>query len=725
MKKIKILAGVAGVGKSTYINQHKKDNDLVLSSDQLRIEMYGNLEEGNKHNGEVFNELNNRLRQAIKTHDGDIYYDKTSVSRKQRAGLYKQIKKTAELNDYEIEVVLLHKPLEQIKEQNNERTGFARVPDDVVERMYKALQAPRIGVDCDSFRVVAPDFSEYMDEINHRVDEPHNSPYHAESLQEHMDMVNRSAEKTNDERLIELAYHHDLGKAVSRTRNNKRSLATDYIRHLYGEHDRYMGHENVGSIYYLVKHKDNLTPEVSDMSMMIEYHMLAHEQIPAQLIHRDKLSPEMLETLAEFAEIDSKARILDQTIFDTYQKYLNSKNDLTKAYQQKDSILISTNFDRDLHTLKYLHGGVDFTDIVNRNARGLTYDSDGNIVTIGFEKFFNYRQLDEYQTYTDEFKEKYANTNRNLNLEVYEKLDGTFITLGLDKNDNLVAATSSSTRTEFTPLAEDYFNNLPNIDKIKTFMKNTNMSLMFEYTSPDNVIVIPYDQTEFTLIGARQRDLTTPISEYQELQVIAGILDLKVCQSQKMDLDQIIEYQKTNKTSEGFVARNEHGNLLKFKTDYWFEEKAKFGDIFFGKTLTQQSVDIYVDLYMNDEMDDFIAYKNQRVGKGGLHEIDQLYNQLQTRVFEYRTLTDKYKDFSRRDIAQLDIDNMGKSIIFKNKESDEFTLDEKQVKKIINEIVQDIKANGQEFSEPSIKDTEIDQLADQILDNILENSIQM
>ena len=533
MKKIKILAGVAGVGKSNYVNQHKKDNDLVLSSDQLRIEMYGNLEEGNKYPGEVFTELNNRLRQAIKTHDGDIYYDTTAVSRKQRAGLYKQIKKTAELNDYEIEVVLLHKPLEQIKEQNNERTGFARVPDDVVERMYKALQAPRIGVDCDSFRVVAPDFSEYMDEINHRVDEPHNSPYHAESLQEHMDMVNRSAEKTNDERLIELAYHHDLGKAVSRTRNNKRSLATDYIRHLYGEHDRYMGHENVGSIYYLVKHKDNLTPEVSDMSMMIEYHMLAHEQIPAQLIHRDKLSPEMLETLAEFAEIDSKARILDQTIFDTYQKYLNSKNDLTKAYQQKDSILISTNFDRDLHTLKYLHGGVDFTDQLNRNARGLTYDSDGNIVTIGFEKFFNYRQLDEYQTYTDDFKKKYSDTNRNLNLEVYEKMDGTFITLGLDKNDNLVAATSSSTSLKYTQTAEDYFNNLPNIDKIKTFMKNTNMSLIFEYTSPDNMIVIPYDKTEFTLIGARQRDINAPISEYKELQVIAGLFDLKVCQSQK------------------------------------------------------------------------------------------------------------------------------------------------------------------------------------------------
>ena len=723
MKKIKILAGVAGVGKSTYINQHKKDNDLVLSSDQLRIEMYGNLEEGNKHNGEVFNELNNRLRQAIKTHDGDIYYDTTAVSRKQRAGLYKQIKKTAELNNYEIEVVLLHKPLEQNKAQNNQRTGFARVPDDVIERMYKALKAPRIGVDCDSFQVVAPDFSEYMDEINHQIDEPHNSPYHAETLQEHMDMVNGLAEKTKDERLIELAYHHDLGKAVSRTRNNKRSLATDYIRHLYGEHDRYMGHENVGSIYYLVKNKDNLTPEVSDMSMMIEYHMLAHKEIPAQLIHRDKISPEMLETLAAFAGMDSNARILDQTIFDTYQKYLNSKNDLTKAYQQKDSILISTNFDRYLYTVKYIHGGVDFTDIMNRNARGLTYDSDGNIVTIGFEKFFNYRQLDEYQTYTDDFKEKYSDTNRNLNLEVYEKLDGTFITLGLDKNENLVAATSSSTSSKYTQIAEDYFNNLPNIDKIKTFMKNTNMSLMFEYTSPDNLIVIPYNQTEFTLIGARQRDINAPISEYKELQVISGLFDLKVCQSQKMDLDQIIEYQKTNKTSEGFVARNEYGNLLKFKTDYWFEEKENLGDLFFGNPLTQQKVNKYVELYLNDEMDDFIAYKNQRVGKGGLQEIEQLYNQLQTRVSEYKTLTDKYKDLSRRDIAQLDIDDIGKSIIFRNKEKDDFTLDEKQVKKIVNEIVNDLKHSPKPDVSESIKN--LDELADQILDNMLENSIQM
>ena len=126
---------------------------------------------------------------------------------------------------------------------------------------------------------------------------------------------------------------------------------------------------------------------------------------------------------------------------------------------------------------------------------------------------------------------------------------------------------------------------------------------------------------------------------------------------------------------------------------------------------------------MNDEMDDFIAYKNQRVGKGGLQEIDHLYNQLQTRVSEYKTLTDKYKDLSRRDIAQLDIDNIGKSIIFRNKERDEFTVNEKQVEKIASEIVNDLKNSPKLDASESIK--ELDELVDQIRDNILENSLQM
>ena len=48
MTVIKVLIGVAGVGKSTYIKQNKTEKSLVLSSDDLRIELFGSLEAGNQ-----------------------------------------------------------------------------------------------------------------------------------------------------------------------------------------------------------------------------------------------------------------------------------------------------------------------------------------------------------------------------------------------------------------------------------------------------------------------------------------------------------------------------------------------------------------------------------------------------------------------------------------------------------------------------------------------------
>ena len=38
-------------------------------------------------------------------------------------------------------------------------------------------------------------------------------------------------------------------------------------------------------------------------------------------------------------------------------------------------------------------------------------------------------------------------------------------------------------------------------------MKENNLSLFFEYTSPRNQIVIPYQKEEYTLIGARHNDI--------------------------------------------------------------------------------------------------------------------------------------------------------------------------------------------------------------------------
>ena len=87
------------------------------------------------------------------------------------------------------QLFVIHKPLKSILQQNAQRTGDKVVPMDVVDRMYKSMTIPRIGLDCDEMTVTAPEWSEYRSEILHRINEAHNSPYHVESLREHIEMT--------------------------------------------------------------------------------------------------------------------------------------------------------------------------------------------------------------------------------------------------------------------------------------------------------------------------------------------------------------------------------------------------------------------------------------------------------------------------------------------------------------------------------------------------------
>ena len=62
--------------------------------------------------------------------------------------------------------------------------------------------------------------------------------------------------------------------------------------------------------------------------------------------------------------------------------------------------------------------------------------------------------------------------------------------------------------------------------------------------------------------------------------------------------------------TEGFIAINEYGRLIKFKTQYWFEQSRKI-DSFFSNQITSRVVGNILGSYIKDELDDLIAYQNQ------------------------------------------------------------------------------------------------------------------
>ena len=329
MTVIKVLIGVAGVGKSTYIEQHKTEKSLVLSSDELRIELFGDLEASNQPEAipVVFKTLHERMKVALLSKQYDtIFYDATNLNRKLRKGFYEQFKKYAE-----IEAVVLVKPLATILEQNAQRSGFAKVPESVIRRMYESLQVPRISVDCDKIEVIG-NFEDFAEEIAMIKGMKHDSPYHAEDVDTHIQMTidgakaqEPSTHYTKDE-IVTLAELHDLGKGITKKPSQSRGVAHDYFVEVHGSHSMFDNHANVGAMYALVKFKEELNKSNLKIIEAIYQHMNAHNGFSEKMIKKHKLDNSLLVLSNDFAKIDSNSRNIDDEIYTHYIELLNKKN---------------------------------------------------------------------------------------------------------------------------------------------------------------------------------------------------------------------------------------------------------------------------------------------------------------------------------------------------------------------------------------------------------------
>ena len=262
-----------------------------------------------------------------------------------------------------------------------------------------------------------------------------------------------------------------------------------------------------------------------------------------------------------------------------------------------------------LTTVKYLHGGVDFNNSLYRQARGLTLDLNGKVILRGFEKFFNWKQLTEYENYSKEFKKVYSEVEyiANHKYNFYEKLDGSLILLAEYKN-RFVAATTSSSHNPYTQTALKWFYQKENHRELLNYLRVKNITLAFEYISIKNPIVIHYTHTDYVLIGAHENESGRRYSQ-DELNKIAKRFGFNQPKVFQYTFEEIQEVMSNAKDIEGFVLENTYGKLIKFKTDEWFRLKDYYG-IFFGP-LTNSKISTIIESYLADEIDDLIAVEQQ------------------------------------------------------------------------------------------------------------------
>ena len=322
-KKVYITIGCAGSGKSSYIEKHIKENEIWLSSDNIRLEVFGDLTHQTKQdNTKIFDIMFSRLKVFLKDEiNTTCYYDATNLSRKRRIHLYNEIKRFNK--DNEVISLMFIVPLQMLFDRNKLREEYKQVPENVIKNMYKDFQIPKENVDCDIMINVYS--KRYKNEFakEYEGDISHDSPYHKETVREHINYVVENIKKSkNDEKfisdiefaalytkfteetlfdiLLKVGEYHDLGKFVCKEYIQEKGFC------------RFSNHEYVSSMYFIANCNEKLTEEEKMIADIIYNHMKAHNPEILKKLMFKQISLAEYNLLTLFSEIDNKSRIVGE-----------------------------------------------------------------------------------------------------------------------------------------------------------------------------------------------------------------------------------------------------------------------------------------------------------------------------------------------------------------------------------------------------------------------------
>jgi hypothetical protein len=144
------------------------------------------------------------------------------------------------------------------------------------------------------------------------------------------------------------------------------------------------------------------------------------------------------------------------------------------------------------------HIGVKWTQ-ANKHLRSVVVNEDGEIVSMGFSKFTNYGENPEHFPTPDSLKGCVCMEKIDGSLLIVSKYKGKFIL----RTRGTVDASKLDNGYELEYFKQKYVK----VFEFFSEFEYWNFSLLFEWTTPNNRIVIRYgDEPEFSLVGGINHD---------------------------------------------------------------------------------------------------------------------------------------------------------------------------------------------------------------------------
>lgn len=257
MNYLYILVGLPGCGKTSLVKMNAREGDVILSSDELRVEMYGF--EDQTHNAEVFQEMGKRTREAGKA-GKNVWYDATNINRKRRVAVAKEMQKYFTY----VEVIMCICPIEDLILRNETREE-RHLPTEKLKQMIQSIQIPTIHEY--PYNNVAYIYTGnnngFMRDIDmsigmmHLMEYDQNNRHHNETLGRH---IIRTYNNCGENTLAKMAaFWHDMGKPFCRTTDDE-------------EESHYYGHAAVSAYMYLAYTVQVAQSINTFVILLIEFH---------------------------------------------------------------------------------------------------------------------------------------------------------------------------------------------------------------------------------------------------------------------------------------------------------------------------------------------------------------------------------------------------------------------------------------------------------------------
>lgn len=233
-----------------------------------------------------------------------------------------------------------------------------------------------------------------------------------------------------------------------------------------------------------------------------------------------------------------------------------------------------------------------FDDPMRLECRGIKFASDGSILARPLHKFFNINERENTQAHALDFNQSHTIT---------EKMDGSMIHPAI-VNGGLVFMTRMG-RTDHAIKAERHITE--DIDIVCRNMCAMGLTPIFEWTAPDNRIVVRYPDSRLTLLAVRDM-LTGDYHSCGDLEGWSQDMGIDPVRSYPSDWNtgpDFLAFARAVQGKEGFVLRFADGTWVKAKgEDYVLKHKAK------DSILQEKNV---LALVLRGELDDVLPLLEQ------------------------------------------------------------------------------------------------------------------